>query len=208
MRLLITACALVVLGLAASIPFRRSASENSSPSAQIASGPLGSQLATDSSLTVTQWIDRSTADPAIAWQSQPMSFERDAHALELPEMPPEFSFDEVDKAIPQPIHSRFSAAAAKASDHDRPTSATATLASEPSNLQAPPLASEPLDPLPSAMPSRTHELTVQGVSGDRSMWQTTVMRPPLPNEHDRRSTGASNESSQIQPQRHYIREPD
>ncbi len=72
------------------------------------------------------------------------------HALELPEMPPEFSFDEVDKAIPQPIQSRFSAAVT--SPAERQPSAEAD--TERFHLQAPPLAGEPLDRLPSAASTR------------------------------------------------------
>ncbi len=182
MRHLITASAIVIVGIAAAIPFRRQESEKSSPSAQIASGPLGNQLSPDATLNVSQWIDRSEADPAIAWQSQPMSFERDAHALELPEMPPEFSFDEVDKAIPQPIQSRFSASANASAERKPSVESDA----ERFHLQAPPLASEPIDRLPAAVQSRTHELAVQGVStvpsvAQSSLPQTTVMRPPLMN---------------------------
>ena len=206
MRHLTIASALVLVGIAAAVPFRQSSSEKSSPSEQIASGPLGEQLSPDAALNVSQWIDRSETDPAIAWQSQPMSFERDAHALELPEMPAEFSFDEVDKAIPQPIKSRFGAAVASApptSDGSR----TPVAAVEPMNLQAPPLAGDEFEPLPSAAQARGHELAVQGVSTAASSSQTSVMRPPLPTHATGQSVHAASESQTTAPIRYYIREP-
>ncbi len=207
MRHLFTASALLCVGLAAAIPFRRPSTDPSAAPAPIASGPLGDQLPEDVALNVSQWIDRSEGEPAIGWQSQPMSFEREVHSLELPEMPAEFTFDEEDKAVPQPILNRFGAAAVNHSEQNsRPrvaepigpaANAIVDTQSQPGRLQPgllqpPPFTNESfesIEPLPTFTQVRKPELNVQGVS--TSPLPVPEVQPPA-----------------VAPERHYIREPD
>jgi hypothetical protein len=111
MRTITLAAGIVALGTLAAIPFRRTEPLHDDKRLPgIATGPLTSELRSDSYEAADPWKNRPGIDTSLAWQPQPMTFAT-AKSFEMPSMPDNYPFDSIDLPVPEPVRSRFPAVA-------------------------------------------------------------------------------------------------
>jgi len=110
MRNLTLAAGIVVVGVLAALPFRRTSSpletdESASYSARLHSRQIQNEIVDE----VVQWPERPGFDPSLAWQPQPMTLNAPPRAPELPPMSAGFPSIELEAPSPVAVKSRFGA---------------------------------------------------------------------------------------------------
>jgi len=110
MRNLTLAAGIIVVGVLAALPFRRTSSpvetdESESYSSRLHSRQIQSEIVDE----VVQWPERPGFDPSLAWQPQPMTLNALPRAPELPPMSADFPSIELEAPSPVTVKSRFGA---------------------------------------------------------------------------------------------------
>ena len=111
MRSISLALGIIVVGILAALPFRRTPSTfDSNDSAVYSSGSVGGQLRSSLVDEVVQWPDRPGFDPSLAWQPHPMTLDGSPRKIEMPPMPADFPKIDIETLTPVRAQSRFDAA--------------------------------------------------------------------------------------------------
>ncbi len=111
MRSISLALGMIVIGILAALPFRRTPSTfDANDSADYSSGSVGGQLRSSLVDEVVQWPDRPGFDPSLAWQPQPMTLDGSPRKIDMPPMPADFPKIDIETLAPVRAQSRFDSA--------------------------------------------------------------------------------------------------
>jgi len=111
MRNLTLAAGIVVVGVLAALPFRRTtAPRDPNDSTNYSSSVHSRQMQSGIVDEVVQWPDRPGFDPSLAWQPQSVRLDPSPRAPELPPMSAEFPSIDLEAPSPVTVKSRFDTA--------------------------------------------------------------------------------------------------